>query len=114
MNNFLKDASKYARNPLGIIALALVFTYATACSTFYFCKDLPDYVIVCLTIFVILYPVVVIIMFYLLVALHHTKLYSPRDFPRPGDFMGCAYGDKKTAMKKKTINKTESQTPEGK
>ena len=61
MNNFLKNGIKYARNPLGIIALALVLTYGLACSTFFFCKNLPEFTVKCLTIFIVAYPIVIII-----------------------------------------------------
>ena len=86
-------AQRLSRNPLGIIALFIVLIYGIACLTFGFSKNLSSLAISFFVAFILIYPLIVLLVFYNLVTKHHTKLYAPQDFPRPEDFLACAYGD---------------------
>jgi len=114
MGNFVDQARFYIRNPLGIIALSFVFTYSVALIILPFSKNLPNFSLICFTIFLIIYPVGVFIIFLYLVTHHHTKLYSPMDFPRIEDFMGCAFGGKSVSYNPEKYNKMESEEPQKK
>jgi hypothetical protein len=114
MSGFIDQAKYYLRNPLGIIALAFVFAYSIACIIFPFCQNLPSFTINLFAFFIVIYPVFVFVGFCWLVTCHHTKLYGPMDFPRAGDFMGCAFGGKKIIIgegKSSSINSEEPRKP---
>ena len=112
--SFGNAAYKLSRNPLGIFALFLVFIYFIACGTFAIIKNLPIFLIWCYILFIILFPIFLSIMFCHLVIKHHTKLYAPEDFPRPEDFVSCAFGDNKTGLTRDQANEKLSETPEKK
>ncbi len=103
LKNFSFVAAKLARNPLGIIALFIVLIYGIVCATFAFGKNLPSGSIGFFIAFILIYPLIVLLVFYNLVTKHHTKLYAPQDFPRPEDFLTCAYGDNSRILTKKEI-----------
>jgi hypothetical protein len=107
--SFKNAAISLARNPLGIIALFLFFIYSVACLTFRFSNNLPEYVIQYFVYFILIYPFIVLIVFYRLVTKHHTKLYAPQDFVNPEHFMYCIYGDQQRAL---TRQQTIEQTPQ--
>jgi len=96
-------AQKLSRNPLGIIALFIVLIYGIACLTFGFSKNLPHSAVSLFVAFILIYPLIVLWVFYNLVTKHHTKLYAPQDFPIPEDFRKCAYGDNSRILTKKEI-----------
>src|SRR5216683_3076936 len=88
MKEFLEGAKGLARNPLGIIALfvALVYGFATLLlgvtnQRFGGAERLP------LVWFVVLFPVLVLGVFYRLVTHYHEKLYSPRDYREDWSFL---------------------------
>jgi hypothetical protein len=82
LSSFGKTASRLAHNPLGVLALFLVLVYGFACLVVGFGADslngsaerLP------LIWFLVLFPVMVLYVFYLLVTRHHHKLYAPSDY----------------------------------
>ena len=108
MSKFSDDAIKLSRNPLGILALFLVLIYSIASLTFLFAKNLPDSLIVYFVIFILIYPLIILATFYRLVTQHHTKLYAPRDFINPGDFLECLYGDQRKIL---TFDQKAEQVP---
>jgi hypothetical protein len=113
LNSFGTTASKLARNPLGIIALFIVLIYGIACLTFGFSHNLPEKSAWIFISFIIIYPLVVLFVFYRLVTKHHTKLYAPADFPRPEDFLQCIYGNQERALTRgEFLYHTVNQTPE--
>ena len=112
LNDFGNIAQKLARNPLGIIALFVVLIYGIACLTFSFAKNIPVELISWCIIFIIVYPLIVLVVFYRLVTKHHTKLYAPEDFPRPGDFVSCAYGTQSQSLTRVDAEKQRSVSPE--
>ena len=79
LDEFGKTAQRLSRNPLGIIALFIVLIYGiaglvfgTASASLQPNERLP------LVWFLVLFPCVVLVAFYLLVTRHHTKLCAPR------------------------------------
>jgi len=111
MNDFGETANKLSRNPLGIIALFIALIYGVACLTFSFSKNIPENMVSWVIGFIIVYPFIVLISFVYLVTKHHTKLYAPRDFQRPEDFIECAYGDQGRRIPKREMIKAEAHTP---
>ena len=81
MENFPQIASRFARNPLGIIALFIVLAYAIGGGVFTAVIQILDVTqVYFFLIFIVLFPIVIILIFYRLVTHHHTKLYAPADF----------------------------------
>jgi len=111
MRSFAEVAVKLARNPLGVIALFVMLIYGIACFTFTSGKNLPPQMIPCFVIFILVYPFAVLWVFYILVTKHHTKLYAPKDFPRPGNFMECAYGDQQYQITREEAARGPSTVP---
>lgn len=111
MSLFQDSATKLAGNPLGIIALFLVLIYSIASLTFMFAKNLPQSLIPYFVIFILTYPVVVLVAFYRLVTKHHTKLYAPKDFIIPEQFMECVYGDQQNILTRQQVTKQISHEP---
>lgn len=82
ITSFSDAAKSLSRNPLGIIALFIVLVYGIAALVFGFSgAELEPIQKWPLIWFLVLFPVLVLILFGWLVASHHTKLYSPTDFP---------------------------------
>ena len=97
MNNFqefTRAAKDLARNPLGIIALFILLVYGFAClvlgvagKTMEAAERAP------LIWFLVLFPAIVLIAFYRLVAKHHRKLYAPSDYRDESHFFDQQDGD---------------------
>lgn len=82
IDEFGKTAQKLSRNPLGIIALFIVLVYGIAGLVLGISSEhLQSNERLPLIWFLVCFPVIVLIAFYRLVALHHVKLYAPNDFP---------------------------------
>lgn len=82
LGEFGKIVRHSARNPLGIIGLFIFLVYAIAglaltgsVSHLNETERLP------LIWFLVLFPVIILLVFFRLVTQHHTKLYAPGDFP---------------------------------
>ena len=87
MQNFGRNAQRLARNPLGIIALFIVLVYGIAGMVFGVSLDrLESSERLTLILFLVIFPAVVLAVFYRLVSVHHVKLYAPRDFPDSDGF----------------------------
>lgn len=87
--SFFSAAPSLARNPLGIVALALVLVYAIAGVAFVTSGDglnerNP------LLWFIVVFPLLVMGVFAWLVATQSSKLYSPRDFKDEKNFLKYA------------------------
>ncbi len=83
-SSFAKDL---ARNPLGIIALFILLVYGFA--SIMFSNSLESLIHkerMWLIYFIIVFPVIVLCVFYRLVAKHHTKLYAPSDYKNDSSF----------------------------
>lgn len=110
----MKDLVK---NPIGIIALFISMIYgfanlllgATASS-------LSSYERFPLIIFIVLFPVVVLGIFYLLVSRHHGKLYAPGDYKDDQSFLRTLSQEEREQKLEKDIEEaiplaTDEQTP---
>ncbi|EHY0994014.1 hypothetical protein [Vibrio parahaemolyticus] len=85
---FLKGAKEFARNPLGIIALFISLIYGFASLLLNSSAEkLTENERWPLIIFVVIFPVLVLIAFYRLVTNHHGKLYAPADFKDDNSFL---------------------------
>lgn len=89
MNSLEKVAPKFAKNPLGIIALFIVLIYGfasllvgTAGGNLEAAQRWP------IIWFLVIFPFVVLFVFAWLVSTHHTKLYAPSDFRDEKLFIG--------------------------
>ncbi|MDH2421920.1 hypothetical protein [Cobetia amphilecti] len=85
---FMKYARQLARNPLGIIALfiSLIYGFASlllnsAAETLTVAERWP------LIVFIVVFPLLVLAVFYRLVTHHHGKLYAPGDYDKDRSFM---------------------------
>lgn len=85
MNN-LGDKGNFFKNPIGVIGIFLVLTEAIA-SIVIVNSNLNDFQNTILVIFVVLFPCLVLLVFYLLVTKHHKKLYSPSDYKDEQNFV---------------------------
>ena len=89
MNNlreFGRIARGLARNPLGIIALFIVLVYGMA--AFVAVSNALDSIQrTILIIFLVIFPIFVLVAFYMLVSRHAGKLYAPSDFREDRSFL---------------------------
>ena len=85
MNN-LGDKSNFFKNPIGVIGIFLVLTEAIA-SMVIVKSSLKDIQNTILVLFIVLFPCLVLFVFYLLVTKHHEKLYSPSDYKDEKNFV---------------------------
>lgn len=74
------------RNPLGIIALFIVMIYAMAGLVTTSEALSPDERFI-LVVFLAAFPLIVLVVFYLLVTRHSEKLYAPGDFKDEGNYL---------------------------
>ncbi|WLH44308.1 pYEATS domain-containing protein [Pseudomonas beijingensis] len=88
-NSFFKTAAGMHRNPLGLIALFIISVYAIGALVVGFGNERfygsPSHPVI---LFMAIFPVAVLIVFYLLVAHFHTHLYGPSDFIDQDNFFG--------------------------
>lgn len=86
--DFLKGAKDFARNPLGIIALfiSLIYGFATLLLNSS-AEKLTEIERWPLVIFIVIFPIMVLVTFYKLVTNHHGKLYAPSDFKDDKSFL---------------------------
>ena len=108
-----KSARELSKNPLGVIALFIVLVYGIAAlvlglssRNLQICERLP------IVWFIVLFPFAVLAAFYQLVAHHHAKLYSPRDFPDPEGFFRALSPTEQKEQLEDEIRATESELPE--
>ena len=78
--NFGSTAQGLAKNPLGIIALFIVFVYFFASIVITLGSGLSMYERLPLVYFMVLFPVLVLGVFTWLVSFHSGKLFAPSDF----------------------------------
>lgn len=85
---FLKNAKEMARNPLGIIALFISLIYGFASLLL---NSSADKLTLAerwpLIAFIVVFPLLVLGVFYRLVTHHHGKLYAPGDYDKDRSFM---------------------------
>lgn len=93
--SFFGVAPSLARNPLGIVALALVLVYALA-SVVTFGTALDTQLRAPLVWFLVVYPVLVLGVFAWLIAKHPNRLYAPTDFRNDDAFLAATQGQLKS------------------
>src|ERR1043166_6242403 len=85
--SFGDTAVSLARNPLGIIALFIVLVYGLASLVILFSKDLQPADKTPLIYFQVIFPVLVLGVFYLLVSKHSEKLFGPGDYKDEANYV---------------------------
>lgn len=86
--DFLKGAKDLTKNPLGIVALFISLIYGIASFLLGSSADkLTCYERWPLIIFIVIFPIFILLVFYKLVTEHHGKLYAPGDFKDDGGFL---------------------------
>jgi hypothetical protein len=109
LEEFGKVAQRLSRNPLGIIALFIVLIYGIAGLVFGTSSEIlqPNERLP-LVWFLVLFPCVVLVAFYFLVTLHHTKLYAPQDFPEAEGFFRAMTPNEQKERLEQEIRESES------
>jgi hypothetical protein len=86
--DFIKIGKDFARNPLGIIAIFISLIYGFASlllnSTASALTESERWPLI---IFVVAFPILILLAFYRLVTKHHGKLYAPGDFKDDKSFL---------------------------
>lgn len=82
----MKDTLSLLKNPIGVIGLFLVLVEAIA-SMVVIQSSLNDMLNLILVLFIVIFPILVLGVFYLLVTKHHNKLYSPSDYKDEKNFV---------------------------
>lgn len=112
LKDFGQTAQRLARNPLGIIALFIVLVYGIAGLVLGVSSgDLEPSERQPLVWFLVVFPVVVLGVFYRLVTAHHVKLYAPHDFPDAEGFFRALTPSEQKERLEQEIREFES-TPE--
>jgi hypothetical protein len=111
-NTFTSNAKGLAKNPLGIIALFLSLIYVLAClvlgSTISLLVSDERKILIW---FIVLFPVCILIVFFILVTYHHTKLYAPSDFKDEKNFIESSKQTKYVNQREnKIIEKIENNS----
>lgn len=75
-----RTATVLSRNPLGLLALCLIVGEAIAGLFLLGAGDLQRLERALLCVFVVVYPLVVVLAIYRLISRHHTRLYAPADY----------------------------------
>jgi len=86
IKEFSQTVQHSARNPLGIIALFLVLVYGMA-ALVVGASGLDPGQRQIIVWFLVIFPILVLAVFYRLVTKHHNKLYAPSDFADEANFM---------------------------
>jgi tetratricopeptide (TPR) repeat protein len=93
LKDFGKNARALGRSPIGIIALFVVFLYASFTAVLTVGNSIPNEIKIAIGIFMIVFPVLILLVFYLLVTKHPEKLYSPTDFRDEQHFVNLIKGE---------------------
>lgn len=111
---FLKGAKDFARNPLGIIALfiSLIYGFASllldsSAEKITAAERWP------LILFVVLFPIMVLVAFYKLVTKHHGKLYAPGDFQDDKSFLRTLSPEEQAVRLEKEVKESLDQVKGG-
>lgn len=111
MMDFLKGAKDFARNPLGIIALFISLIYGFASLLLDSAAEkLTEAERWPLIIFIVLFPIMVLVTFYKLVTKHHGKLYAPGDFKDDKSFLRTLSPEEQEVRLEKEVKESFGQT----
>ena len=98
---------KSLNNPLNIIGFFLVLVEAIA-SLVIINSSLTDSLNTILVLFIVIFPILVLIIFYELVTKHHKKLYAPKDYSDEDNFVKTFYNNENKQSGKIIINNKSS------
>jgi hypothetical protein len=85
------NIDKLTKNPLGIIALFILLNYGIASLVFGFVNNnITEYQRWTFIVFIVLFPFIILLIFYRLVTKYHTHLYSPSEYKDEANFLGMA------------------------
>lgn len=105
--DFLKGAKDFARNPLGIIALFISLIYGFANLLLgSSAEKLTEAERWPLIIFIVLFPIFVLVAFYKLVTKHHGKLYAPGDYKDDKSFLRTLSPEEQERKLEKEVNES--------
>jgi len=105
LKTFGETASRFARNPLGILALFQVLIYGIAGYVTANVDATNTAVLTPLVWFLVIFPFAVLGVFTFLVACHHSKLYAPSDYTDEENFMrGAGVQQRYTAGEMKKLD----------
>jgi hypothetical protein len=83
------NAAKLAKNPLGIFALFIILTYGMASLLFgYVNNNISEAQKWVFVVFIVSFPVLVLVIFSILVIKYHSHLYNPAEFKDETTFLG--------------------------
>lgn len=82
----VQKSMKNVRNPIGIIGIFLVLVEVIAAMVV-INSSLNDTINLILILFIVIFPILVLGVFYNLVTKHHEKLYSPSDYQDENNFV---------------------------
>ncbi|MCD8521609.1 MAG: hypothetical protein LRY72_05010 [Saccharospirillaceae bacterium] len=109
--DFLKGAKDFARNPLGIIALFISLIYGFASLLLDSAAEkLTEAERWPLIIFIVIFPMMVLVAFYKLVTKHHGKLYAPGDFKDDKSFLRTLSPEEQEVRLEKEVKESFGQT----
>jgi hypothetical protein len=112
LQDFGRTAQRLSRNPLGIIALFIVLVYGIAGLVLgVSSRSLEPSERRPLVWFLVVFPVVVLTVFYRLVTKHHVKLYAPLDFPDAEGFFRALTPSEQKERLDQEIRELESAGP---
>ena len=114
ISKFGIDAQKLSKNPLGIIALFIVLVYGIAALVLGLSSNnLQSDERLPIIYFLVIFPAIVLIVFYRLVVHHHVKLYAPSDFPdKEGFYRVLSAAEQKQKLEEEVKNVEESEKEE--
>lgn len=109
INDFENSASSLTKNPLGIIGLFVSLIYGIACIVLVFSTaHLLAYQNTILICFIVLFPILLLRVFFVLVTKYNTKLYSPDDYKDPNIYIQATSDNK--AVKEAKIQYKDNVT----
>lgn len=110
MQGFMKSARGLTRNPLGIIGLFICLVYGFAClvlglgaSALQPTERFP------LVWFIVLFPVLILAVFFRLVTTHHKKLYAPSDYRDERLFLSDLSDERRAERLEDEVQRVEAQ-----
>lgn len=114
MMEILKGAKDFARNPLGIIALFISLIYGFASLLLdSSAEKLTEAERWPLILFIVLFPIMVLVAFYKLVTKHHGKLYAPGDFQDDKSFLRTLSPEEQEVRLQKEVKESFGQVKGG-
>lgn len=110
MRDFTEAARGLTRNPLGIIGLFIVLVYGFACLVLGLgAQQLDPSERTPLIWFIVLFPVLILSVFFRLVTAHHKKLYAPSDYKDERLFLAPLSDEQRAERLETEVQRVEEQ-----